>query len=234
MRVGRLGRGRERPERRSTLDALRHIEEDAALPEGSVQRLELAEVDRHRLGHEVLLEQLLMLAGGGVEIAVKMTPLAASVRIDLGPDSRGIRLHEDAGLGRVDRRRRCSRTRRAAPRATAPCRRFGEKGCRLPSLRRAEIGAAPFLVGAGRHRERFVGVPRAQARIAQPGGLVFHFRKRHDRVAAESGLMCQCCGHMSPQGRPELSSRRREQPIGAVTDDSCRPASYPTDPSISS
>ena len=63
---------------------------------------ELAEVHRHGLGHQVLLDEFGMLLDCRSEIG-KDHSVLQGVRIDLAVDRRGIALNDDAALGDISR-----------------------------------------------------------------------------------------------------------------------------------
>src|SRR5918995_4228506 len=81
----RLRNQAEGPERGVDRDALRDIEERASLPERGVQRLELAQRRLHRLGHEVTLDELRVLAVGRGEIG-EDDALGGDLRIERRQD----------------------------------------------------------------------------------------------------------------------------------------------------
>ena len=137
-----------------------------------MQCLELAHRRLHRLGHEVALHQLRVLAVRRGQIG-EDDALGGDLRIERRQDRGGVPLHNDPGVGAErDLRGRVldaglfqglygsdtgvvTRRRRA----------------QAIELQTAQVGAAPLLIGPRRHRERFIELPGAQARVAASAGF---------------------------------------------------------------
>ena len=62
-------------------------------------------------------------------------------------------------------------------------------GAQAIELQTAQVGPAPLLVGPRRHRERLVGLPGAQARLAAAAGLDACAGEGFDAFPGEPGLL---------------------------------------------
>ena len=184
----------ERPERRLDRDALRHVEERASLPEGGVQRLELAQRRLHRLGHEVALDQLRVLAEGRGEIGEDHA-LGGDLRIERRQDRRASRCTMTPALGPSAICAAASSTPASSSACSGAMPAIVDAGRRAQAveLQTAQVGAPPLLVGPLRHRQRFIQLPGPQSRIAAGAGFDARPRDGFDTLPREPGLLgCTC------------------------------------------
>jgi hypothetical protein len=168
VRRAGLGGPTRHPHRMLEPHAARHVEEDAVVPEGRVQRGELAFLGRHGLGREVLADEVLVRVERLVE-RLEHDALPGELLLDVRVDDVAVDEHE------VTRRSAVLGHRLAKP--LGPRLRVVGCGLRLAEAKRAqvelllEVGVAPLLELGGREGGALVDVPGVVATLAKPLGL---------------------------------------------------------------
>ena len=155
-----------------------------------MQRLELAQRRLHRLGHEVALDQLRVLAVRRGEIGEDHT-LGGDRRIERRQDRGGVALHDDPGVGTErDLRGRIldSGLFQGLQGSDTGIVDTGRRAQAI-ELQTAQVGAAPLLIGPRRHRERFIQLPGPHSRVAAGAGFDARPRDGFDTFPREPGLL---------------------------------------------